>query len=73
MLAVNYGNDQHLSTNLRGNIAAFRSDDTQEVAALRMRDRLESWMVGLAQKWVRLAPNGTNPGLFQIRFQCNEI
>ena len=28
------------------------------------------WMVGLAPKWVRLAPNGTNPGLFQIRFQC---
>ena len=27
-------------------------------------------MVGLASKWVRLAPNGTNPGLFQIRFQC---
>ena len=26
-------------------------------------------MVGLAPKWVRLAPNGTNPGLFQIRFQ----
>ena len=21
------------------------------------------------QKWVKLAPNGTNPGLFQIRFQ----
>ena len=29
-----------------------------------------SWMVGLAPKWVRLAPNGTNSGLFQIRFQC---
>ena len=29
-----------------------------------------SGMVGLAPKWVRLAPNGTNPGLFQIRFQC---
>jgi len=27
-------------------------------------------MVGLAPKWVRLAPNGTNPGLFQIRFLC---
>ena len=27
-------------------------------------------MVGLALKWVRLAPNGTNPGIFQIRFQC---
>ena len=27
-------------------------------------------MVGLAPKWVRLAPNWTNPGLFQIRFQC---
>ena len=27
------------------------------------------WMVGLAPKWVRLDPNGTNPGLFQIRFQ----
>ena len=27
-------------------------------------------MVDLAPKWVRLAPNGTNPGLFQIRFQC---
>ena len=27
-------------------------------------------MVGLAPKWVRLAPNGTNPGLFQIKFQC---
>ena len=29
-----------------------------------------SGMVGLAPKWVRLATNGTNPGLFQIRFQC---
>ena len=27
------------------------------------------WMPGLATKWLRLAPNGTNPGLFQIRFQ----
>ena len=27
-------------------------------------------MLGLAPKWVRLAPNGTNPGLFQIGFQC---
>ena len=26
-------------------------------------------MVGLAPKWVRLATKGTNPGLFQIRFQ----
>ena len=24
---------------------------------------------GSAPKWVRLAPNGTNPGLYQIRFQ----
>ena len=31
---------------------------------------LLSGMVALAPKWVRLAPNGTNPGLFQIRFQC---
>ena len=38
-------------------------------------------MVGLAPKWVRLVPNGTNLGLFQIRFQyiwldrakCTEI
>ena len=40
-------------------------------------------MVGLAPKWVRLAlaPNGTNPGLFQIRIlyiwrggaKCTEI
>ena len=29
-----------------------------------------SGMVGLAPKWVRLAPNGITPGLFQIRFQC---
>ena len=27
-------------------------------------------MLGLAPKWVRLAPNGTNPGLFQMIFQC---
>ena len=27
----------------------------------------ESGMVGLAPKWVILPPNGTNPGLFQIR------
>ena len=32
--------------------------------------RCVSGMVGLAPKWVRLAPNGTNPGLFQIRLQC---
>ena len=27
-----------------------------------------SWpgMVGLSPKWLRLAPNGTNPGLFQM-------
>ena len=31
---------------------------------------LFSGMVGLAAKWVRLAPNGINLGLFQIRFQC---
>ena len=29
-----------------------------------------SGMVGLAPKWVKLATNGTNPGLFQIWFQC---
>ena len=28
-----------------------------------------SGMSDLGAKWVRLAPNGTNPGLFQIRFQ----
>ena len=33
------------------------------------RTTIEPGMVDLAQKWVRLAPNGTNPGLFQIRFQ----
>ena len=27
-------------------------------------------LVGLAPKWGRLAPKWTNPGLFQIRFQC---
>ena len=27
-------------------------------------------MVGLAPKWVRLAPIGTNPVFFQIRFHC---
>ena len=31
-------------------------------------------MVGLVPKWVRLVPNGTNPGLFQIRgAKCTEI
>ena len=30
-------------------------------------------MVGLAPKWVRLAPTGTNPGLFQITFQCQNF
>ena len=30
----------------------------------------DAGMVGLDPKWFRLAPNGTNPGLFQIRFQC---
>ena len=29
-----------------------------------------SGMVGLAPKCVRLTPNGTNSGLYQIRFQC---
>ena len=29
-----------------------------------------SGMVGLPPKWVRLAPNGTILGLFQIIFQC---
>ena len=28
-------------------------------------------MVGLAPKWVRLAPNGTNPGLFQLPRQMH--
>ena len=32
--------------------------------------QLVAGMVGLAPNWVRLSPNGTNPGLFQIRFQC---
>ena len=34
-----------------------------------------SVMSDLGPKWVRLAPNGTNSGLFQIRFQpkCTEI
>ena len=27
-------------------------------------------MVGLVPKWVRLAPNETNSGLFQIRFSA---
>ena len=30
---------------------------------------LPARMSGLARKWVKLAPNGTNPGLFEIRFQ----
>ena len=30
-----------------------------------------SGMVGLAPKWVRFAPNGTNPGLFQIPRQMH--
>ena len=30
---------------------------------------LDTGMLGLAPKLVRLAPNGTNPGLFQIVFQ----
>ena len=30
----------------------------------------QSGMVGLASKRVRLDPNWTNPGLFQIRFRC---
>ena len=30
---------------------------------------LLSWWPDFDPKWVRLAPNGTNPGLFQIRFQ----
>ena len=36
----------------------------------RSRVVIETGMVVLAPKWVRLAQNGTNPGLFQIRFQC---
>ena len=28
----------------------------------------QSRLPDLAPKWVRLAPNGTNPGIFQIRF-----
>ena len=35
----------------------------------KRREKCEPGMVGLAPKWVGLAPNGTNPGLFQIRFQ----
>ena len=34
---------------------------------------VEAGMVGLAPKWVRLAPNWTSPGLFKIRFHCTEI
>ena len=30
-------------------------------------------MEGLAPKWVRLAPNGTNPGLFRSDFSAFEI
>ena len=32
---------------------------------------LTSGVPGLASNWVRLAPNGTNLGLFQIKFQYN--
>ena len=34
------------------------------------RHWFDTGMVGLALKLVRLAQNGTNPELFQIRFQC---
>ena len=39
------------------------------------RNRSESGMSGMALKWVRMAPNGTNPELFQIRGKpiCTEI
>ena len=40
---------------------------------LTVSQQSEAGMVGLAPKCVRLATNGTNPGLFQIRFQCTEI
>ena len=47
---------------------------TRKSGLLELRGRTymagrQSGMVGLVPKWVRLAPDGTNPGLFQIRFQ----
>ena len=32
-------------------------------------DYLQHYEPDLGQKWVKLAPNETNPGFFQIRFQ----
>ena len=56
-----------------------RSHSSNPAVSAVYRDRENLWsfplnklitgMVGLAPKWVILAPNGTNPGLFQIRFQ----
>ena len=37
------------------------------------RQTVASGVLGLAPKWLRLAPNGTNPGLFQIRFQAPDL
>ena len=48
------GGDQHDNNHMVRNIT------TQES---------QSRILGLAPKWLRLAPNGTNLGLFQITFQ----
>ena len=51
---------QHIST-----VSHSHIDDTHR-SSTRWHIRWQSGpgMVGLAPKWVRLAPNGTNPGLF---------
>ena len=54
-------------------LTSFSSTKQQQIrwnnAQLAQRCLLNSGVVGLAPKWVRLVLKGTNPGLFQIRFQ----
>ena len=37
---------------------------------IRVTEDARAGMVGLAPKWVRLAPNGTNPGLSRSDFSA---
>ena len=41
----------------------------QAFCCLFLRDSVMRWVSDLGPKWIRLTPNGTNRGLFQIRFQ----
>ena len=48
---------------------SFNNSQNSSQLYYQNQSRSNTGLPDWASKWVRLAPNGTNPGLFQIRFQ----